>query len=89
LLGQLFRKFPVTRVPPFPAVGATEGVCACSAATATSTVFASELQAATVLVPVTPPRAKTTTAARMPSTTMTIRSSMRVNPSSTSFARRD
>src|SRR5580704_5072641 len=42
----------------------------------TSTVFASALHAATTLLPVTLPSAKTTIAARMPSTTITMRSSI-------------
>ena len=59
------------------------GVDACSAAIATFTLCASVVQAAAAELLVTPPRAKTTIALhRIPSTTMTIRSSMSVNPRS-------
>ena len=54
-------------------------------AMATSTVFFSALQELTWPWSVMPPTANTTTAARMPRMTITIRSSMRVKPSSFFF----
>ena len=62
-------------------VVASVGFSASSAATAMPRVFASDWHAAEALFPVTPPRANTTIAAKMPSTTMTINSSINVKPS--------
>src|ERR1035438_9821384 len=52
-----------------------------STAIAVETVAPSAWQAATALLPVMPPRAKITTAAKIPRTTMTMRSSIKVKPS--------
>jgi len=62
------------------------GFSALIAAAAMPTVFASDWQAATALCLVTPPRAKTTIAARIPRTTITIKSSIKVKPPSISLA---
>jgi hypothetical protein len=61
---------------------ANPGFCALNADKAVDTVAPSAWQAAIALFPVIPPRAKMTTAARIPSTTITMRSSIKVKPSS-------